>query len=382
MSVPLSPVLSPLLSPLSTPHPPTPHLTCLNAYSDWLAARHHASLQPMTEDLALWIHTLLGVSVTADDLIDRLETGVLLCQLAEELQERMILGSMGKPFIRRVIRWREDAAPASFFARDNIANFLYWCRKIGVEEPYLFESEDLVMKRHPKEVCLCLLQVGRIASRYGVDAPGLVMLERELEREEAGGSLSPSLFFPSPLRTPTSPSPSPSSSPLFSSSPSPSPSPSPPLASVPTPTAASTPARPAKTPSQGRRKVLPQKSPADQLDDLVRQICENPPCVCAVRFCVEKQPKGRYRVGDKVLYVRMLNDRHAMVRVGGGWEAFACYLQKHDPCRQAPPPLPGTRPRSRGNTNSNSSSVRSVRLKDLSADTYLVVGTSPSHFRK
>lgn len=37
----------------------------------------------------------------------------------------------------------------------------------------------------------------------------------------------------------------------------------------------------------------------------VQQISEDPPCRCEVRFCIEKQPKGRYRMGDKVLYVRV-----------------------------------------------------------------------------
>lgn len=33
----------------------------------------------------------------------------------------------------------------------------------------------------------------------------------------------------------------------------------------------------------------------------------------------------------------MLNERHVMVRVGGGWETFSSYLQKHDPCRGGGP---------------------------------------------
>ncbi|XP_042562042.1 growth arrest-specific protein 2-like [Clupea harengus] len=338
MSVPVSP-LSPL-SPLSSPrHPPAPDLSCLQAYSEWLASRHSASLLPMKEDLALWLNRTLGVAVTADDLMDRLETGVLLCQLAEELQERMILGSNGKPFLRRVIHWRDGAAPGSFFARDNTANFLHWCRKIGVEEPYLFESEDLVLKRQPKEICLCLLQVGRIASRYGVEPPGLVKLEREFEREEARSR----------------------------------PHPRPP-------------------PQTHTRKTPTKKSTENMLDDLVKQITEDPPCSCSTRFCVEKQPKGRYRVGDKVLYVRMLNDKHVewtnmlMVRVGGGWETFACYLQKQGPTAVAAVTAVAVVTAVAAVTaeakQQQQQQQQVPRIKEISPDSYLVVGTNSARLKK
>ncbi|TSK19954.1 Growth arrest-specific protein 2 [Bagarius yarrelli] len=120
-----------------------PGLSCLHQYSEWLASRHEASLLPMKEDLALWLKTILGIDITTENFMEKLETGVVLCQLAEELQARMILASNGKPFIQRVIHWRSDAAPGSFFARDNTANFLYWCRKIGIDSSHLFESEDL-----------------------------------------------------------------------------------------------------------------------------------------------------------------------------------------------------------------------------------------------
>ncbi|GLD75115.1 growth arrest-specific protein 2-like isoform X1, partial [Lates japonicus] len=101
----------------------------------------------------------------------------------------------------------------------------------------------------------------------------------------------------------------------------------------------------------------------------VRNIIENPPCSCPTRFVVEKQPKGCYRVGDKVLYIRMLNERHVMVRVGGGWETFISYLQKHDPCRGGP---------------AGRSEVRVFTYKakppslNLSPDSYMVVG---AHYR-
>lgn len=60
------------------------------------------------------------------------------------------------------------------------------------------------------------------------------------------------------------------------------------------------------------------------------------------------------------LYLQMLNDKHAMVRVGGGWETFGTYLLKHDPCRMTTITRPG---------------IKSPVKRELSRDSYLVVGT-------
>lgn len=67
--------------------------------------------------------------------------------------------------------------------------------------------------------------------------------------------------------------------------------------------------------------------------------------------------------------LQMLNERHVMVRVGGGWETLISYLQKHDPCRGGP---------------SRRSEVRICGDKaklpslNITSDSYMVVG---AHYR-
>lgn len=94
--------------------------------------------------------------------------------------------AMQTPVSAKRMKCWTSAKKHSFYARDNVANFLGWCRTLGVRDVLLFESEDLVLARRPKNVLLCLLEVARIACRHlQLDlSPTLIQLEQEIEMQE------------------------------------------------------------------------------------------------------------------------------------------------------------------------------------------------------
>lgn len=91
-----------------------------------------------------------------------------------------------------------------------------------------------------------------------------------------------------------------------------------------------------RSPQAGAELLDGAGSPSDDKliqDELQRQLEQ---CKCSQRFKVYHVGERRYRFGEsqKLRLVRVSRSS-VMVRVGGGWEPLATFLQKNDPCRGA-----------------------------------------------
>ncbi|XP_034237555.1 GAS2-like protein pickled eggs [Thrips palmi] len=282
-------------------------------------------LYAMKEDLAEWLNALYpGLDLGVDNFLDGLETGVLLCKHANAVRQSALdyvsrRQARGRPLtasastsgsglalalalsLRGDVRFLAAAKPGTFFARDNVSNFIAWCRKdLGVFECLLFETEDLIARKNEKHVILCLLEVARRGARMGMLAPMLVQLEREIDREIA---LEERAQQRTDLRVED-------------------------MGGL---------ADEEDSDDDMDTRFLgpmPQIITNDlkSLDEMVRELVER--CQCPTQFPMIRVSEGKYRIGDtKVLiFVRVLRS-HVMVRVGGGWDTLSHYLDKHDPCR-------------------------------------------------
>lgn len=144
----------------------------------------------MREDLAPWISRISSLEITVETLMEDLDTGVALCRLANAIQrtgEEFLLHNCFIPrrsFPPCGVTYKERTAfRGSFIARDNVANFIRWCRELGVSDVIMFETEDLVLHKNEKSVILTLMEVARLSVKFGVEPPDLVKMENEIDQE-------------------------------------------------------------------------------------------------------------------------------------------------------------------------------------------------------
>ncbi|KAI1293504.1 GAS2-like protein 1 [Halotydeus destructor] len=245
----------------------------------------------MKEDLAEWLNSLYSIDINVTNFMSKLETGATLCRhannvisVAKEKRDSKcsVTGALDMP--GKGLLFRAHAAPGTFLSRDNVSNFIGWCRSsLRVRECLLFETDDLVLRKNEKSFILCLLEVARKGSQLGMAVPLLVQMEQEIDLEleadqkrkdgrqcdGAGDVMSAVQIVTNDL-----------------------------------------------------------KSLHERVVDLLNR------CTCPSQFPMIKMADGKYRIGDTktVIFVRILR-RHVMVRVGGGWDTLEHYLDKHDPCR-------------------------------------------------
>ena len=170
-------------------------------------------LIPLLEDLSEWLTGNLSVDITPENFIDLFENGVLLCQLAAVLHDKAIehkgRTSHCLPLpSNRVKKWYENPKTGSFFCRDNVCKFINWCKQFGVSDICLFESNDMVEHRNVRalrNVLVCLLDVGKIGVRHGIEPSELVRMDLEIDREMELERKKPTVISQSTNSTPVVP---------------------------------------------------------------------------------------------------------------------------------------------------------------------------------
>ena len=157
-----------------------------------LAFKRREALEVIKGDLSQWLSRILKTDIPPEKFLDTLDTGVLLCKLARLIQAASKTSKNRRVEIPiRDVKCNEKAAKEPFVARDNVSNFISWCRELGVEEAVIFESDGLVLHRDEKRVILCLLDVARFAEKVGISPPQLVRMEREIEMLETAAPPMP-----------------------------------------------------------------------------------------------------------------------------------------------------------------------------------------------
>eukprot|EP00670_Eutreptiella_braarudii_P004982 CAMPEP_0174280128 /NCGR_PEP_ID=MMETSP0809-20121228/400_1 /TAXON_ID=73025 ORGANISM="Eutreptiella gymnastica-like, Strain CCMP1594" /NCGR_SAMPLE_ID=MMETSP0809 /ASSEMBLY_ACC=CAM_ASM_000658 /LENGTH=955 /DNA_ID=CAMNT_0015372835 /DNA_START=29 /DNA_END=2896 /DNA_ORIENTATION=- len=134
-----------------------------------------ADLQVLEDQVRAWLQRILQQDFTA--FWDDLRTGVPLCE---------VLTTLGHE-----VKYIGNAQAHTFKAADNIAQFLIVCQRHSLVPSYaLFDTEDLIDHKNPRQVLLCLLRLAKIAIAQGVAPPKILKEELGIQELQSQSSLT------------------------------------------------------------------------------------------------------------------------------------------------------------------------------------------------
>lgn len=304
----------------------------------------------MIEDESEWLAELFPDEIIAPEFFFfALEDGVLLCKLANLIQE--YAEKYGKENNIKIPECHVKYHPRSktrgqlgqFRARENVTAFLGWCRKHQLPEVILFESNDVVqtedLREGAREVVICLMEVARRSFKYGVKPPKLIILEKEIDEEERTEGLGSPHSVDSGVDTEISLEVKDGSVLInseahnsFSSSENVEINNA--LNSInvwedeqKSKVSTTENERPdgidGSKAKKGNDASQSSNKPQSELDRKVLSLVEE--------YLVGKifrLKEGKYIILGRVMFVRMLNE-HVLVRIGGGWDGLEHYLMTH-----------------------------------------------------
>ncbi|XP_070190906.1 growth arrest-specific protein 2-like isoform X2 [Littorina saxatilis] len=252
--------------------------------SQKLNENQDSMLLPIKEDLSEWITRIIGVEISPDSFIKVLDSGVALCTIAKLIEthakEYAKQGKLTEPLPNYKLKCNTQAKSGTWFSRDNVTNFLGWCRAYGMTDETMFDSEDLVAHKQEKPVVNCVLELARLGWKYGIEPPNLIRMEREIEKEAK--EFEPPPFIPKPVEIVKQ--------------------------------------KPVEKPVEKKPEIL-------DLHKEVKRVAHK----CKCQEYVNRISEGVYDIFGKRVFIRLLHGKHLMVRVGGGWDTFENYLRHHDP---------------------------------------------------
>ncbi|CBY37862.1 unnamed protein product, partial [Oikopleura dioica] len=82
------------------------------------------------------------------------------------------------------------------------------------------------------------------------------------------------------------------------------------------------------TPRNSKPRIPKSAVKKTKLDTSIDEVVQSEPFYGGPE--IQRVSEGKYRIDGKLMFIRMLKDKHVMVRVGGGWDTLANYLLKHD----------------------------------------------------